>query len=274
MKPRLSPDFDRPPLAETALGLQFDPLPGLRLSHLSAFLHSHDLEPGSVLEKHALGQTIEPIGKEELWIGRPLRLEMSDQPPLRLLALIKRSDGERLVQVENGWLVFNWRAGEDSLPYPRYTEVRREFDSWVERLVAFLGDQGLESPRPNLWEVSYVNVIPQDKLWTTVQDWNNVLPGLFSRPSGVTCGQLQTAGGRWVFQLGSRGRLQIVVEHGRRESPRVEELLLLKLIARGKVDDGAMDSFQHGLALGHESIVNTFVELASERALKHWGYRG
>jgi len=261
------PEFDRPPVAETVLAVQFDPLPTLTTAHLGAFWSQLGEDWREVDETPALGQTSEPMGLAPSWLEAGPGLEIETSAPVRLR--ISRSTRDRMLQVENGWLVYNWRRTSEAQEYARYRTVREEFDAHLARLGEYITASGRGTITPNLWEVAYVNFIPKGALWERVTDWPRILPELL-RAGGDEYAPLQTVGGRWVYALaGGRARLQVIVEHGRAS----EELLVLKLVARGHTSQPTDAALAEGLDLGHEAIVRKFAGITSEEARRYWGYR-
>ncbi len=268
---RSLPTFDRPPLLETVIGVQFNPIAGLTVAHFGAFWKTLAAYWPKVIETAAIGQTFEPTTEEELWSRSGVFLQLFQKPEVRLQLV--SPNGDRMVQLENGWLIHNWRRRPGTEPYPRHDQLRNEFEETRRAFAAFLAAQGLAPMTPNLWEVTYVNEIVQGELWTEVGDWNSIFPALAREPlPGI--GRLQTHAASWAFEIkpGS-ARLAIQVEHARRSLPEPKAVMYLKLIARGPVNDGREADLQHGLDLGHGAIVGAFTACCSEKARKHWGYQ-
>jgi hypothetical protein len=48
---------------------------------------------------------------------------------------------------------------------------------------------------------------------------------------------------------------------------------VLRLSARGIIDESVDGQFEYGLSLGHESIVQAFRDIAGASALQFWGLR-
>ena len=70
-----------------------------------------------------------------------------------------------------------------------------------------------------------------------------------------------------------KGRLHIQMVSGRKKTGKEEEdLLVLKLTARGPIDPQEGPTLSDGLDIGHETIVCAFRDLASDEALDYWGY--
>lgn len=262
------PEFDRPPVAETVLAVQFNPLLSVTAAHLGAFWACLGEEWKDVAEGPALGQISEPIGLEPSWLEGGSLFDIG--PALQVRLRISRNTKDRMLQIENGWLVYNWRRTSEDQEYARYQTVRKEFDGYLERLGAFFSSGGHGTIEPNLWEVAYVNFIPRGTLWERVTDWPRVLPRLLSMDREDEGDSLQTVAGRWVHILaGGRARLHVTVQHGRA----AEEMLVLKLVARGHTSEPTLAALDDGLNLGHEAIVRRFAAISSADALRYWGIR-
>ena len=266
------PEYQRPPVAETVMGVQFRPLPKLQFAHLGAFWSSLGPDWPYVSDVAGLGQTIEPQGVEPSWIEGAAQDMNAESPGARLRAFNSKRD--RLFQVENGWFVYNWRKNTPDAEYARYSTLRIEFDALVERFCQFLSERSLGTIEPNLWEIGYINFVVQGPLWKSARDWPRVLPHLLAQDIGADAEHLQTVNGRWVYVLdGGRGRLQVAVEHGRSTGEPRQELLVVRLTARGMLTGPTLGAAGAGLDLGHESIVRKFTELTSKEAREYWGYK-
>lgn len=257
------PSFTEPRLTEVFLAVQFDPLAKLRTPHLGEFLQAQEGWE-ALPDGQAIGQGYEPLGESPDWI-LPGLMEIGGEVEVRLRA--RRAEADYLLQVENGWLAFNWNKSQDR--YPRYDKLREEFGSAWSRWSDYVAGHRLGELRPSLWEVGYVNVFPRGDLWSTSADWARLLPGLVS--DGVSSGGLlQTLSSRWAIRLGPGwGRLQILLEHALMPGPDQNECLLLRLIARGPVQGDLMA----GLDRGRAAIVRNFPEFLSIEARKQMGFQ-
>src|SRR5438874_10933045 len=59
--------FKRPPVIETVLGVQFDPLPAMTNAHLGLFWELLGAEWPHVTDVMAIEQQFERFGEEQLW---------------------------------------------------------------------------------------------------------------------------------------------------------------------------------------------------------------
>ncbi len=262
------PTFTRPPVAEVVIGLQFDPLPGLRTLHFGGFWSTLDGSWQPLPDGPAVGQTQEPSGTEPLWIPPGFQIEQLEAPGARVRAMTP--DKEGMLQIENSWLVYNWRQKGPSAEYPRFEPIKARFDDLRRLFLSYLQKQKLGTISPNLWEVGYVNFIPRNSVWSEATEWPRLFPALLSGSVPAQTGTLQSFSGRWIFLLPAQGgRLHVSMEHGKGADG---EVLVLKLIARGRIDNKSDAAIDAGFALGHESVVKTFSSIISEELKTSWGY--
>jgi uncharacterized protein (TIGR04255 family) len=268
------PSYDSPPLVETVLGVQFERLSGFKNGHLGAYWKSlpRDQWP-TVADAPSLEPQFERFEPSARW-ARGLHIQLTRDPASRLQ--ITSTDGDRMIQIQNGRLHFNWLAVEGRA-YPRYEKVRDGFDSALNALLAFLSQEEIGDFRPNQWEVTYVNHIAQGTVWNAPDDWSFFRP-LGSAPTilGVAIGE--SFAGEWHFVIpGHRGRLHVQWQHvlatGTQQEQQEEDRLTFT--ARGPVQREAdfVSSVMRGLDIGRETIVRSFSNLMADEANKHWGHK-
>lgn len=271
------PSFKRPPVVETVLGVQFNPLAKMGNRHLGAFWATLDwTEWGTVREVPAISQVEEQFGDRSARFPS-FQVSLQTEAPLRYQ--IRSVAEDRMIQIQNGWFVYNWLAAEGRHEYPRYDELRPSFDSEWDRFASFVAQNSLGPLQPNLWEVTYVNHFAQGSVWEQPIDWAGVLPqllGSFRRDLGMV--RFEDCQGAWRFEIPDRrGRLHIELTPAARtaaEPEELDEILVLKLTARGPiVREDAARSLDAGLNLGHEAIVQTFAAVTSDAAHDYWGPR-
>lgn len=118
-----------------------------------------------------------------------------------------------MLQLQKGRMHLNW-LGEGCDRYPRYSQVRDEFDNVLTQLSIFVDASQLGALVPDQWEVTYVNRIRQG-LWTTPADWDFFRP-LNGMPSINGVIEPESFTGEWHFVIpGHRGRLHIHWQHAR-----------------------------------------------------------
>jgi uncharacterized protein (TIGR04255 family) len=263
------PHFDDPPVIETRLGVQFAPLIGFQTAHFGLLWKECVGVDGWRLtpDLPALPTDTEQFGDKQL---RPRIETEGDFPQVRMR--LQHEDGVRSVQFQPNKLFFFWDRRKG--PGPGHQAAREEFSSILNRVARFTEAHGLPPLKPNLWEVTYTNVIPQGTLWETPADWHKVLPSLFvpggPAPSGYPWA---TFSGDWLFEIPDRrGRVKVRAQKSV-ANPGKGIVLLLIVTARGEIGGTGVSDWPSGLVLGHKSAVSVFCDLTSSEAKKLWRHR-
>jgi uncharacterized protein (TIGR04255 family) len=268
------PNYANPPVVETVLGVQFDRLAGFTNAHLGAFWKTLDsTEWPEVADAPPLQPQFERFTDAAKW-ARGLHFQLTPIPPGRMQ--IKNRAGDRMIQVQNGRLHFNWLGDPDS-SYPRYETVRSGFVESLERFTRFVGEANVGRFQPNQWEVTYINQIPRGTIWSTPADWTFFEP-LRGVPTIEEVVKGEDFTGEWHFVMpNQRGRLHIEWQHVLRAVPDEpeHEMIQLTLTARGPLEAATGDSQRifDGLDLGRETIVRTFAKLMTREANRQWGLK-
>jgi uncharacterized protein (TIGR04255 family) len=268
------PDYDNPPVVETVLGVQFERLLRFKNAHLGAFWKTLDADEWPVVQDAPpLAPQFERFEKPAPW-AKGVQLQLTQDPANRLQ--IKNKDGDRMIQLQNNRLHFNW-IGESGGRYPRYERVRDGLEWALRKFVEFVEQEHVGDFRPNQWEVTYVNHIPQGSVWNTPTDWS-----FFKPLAGVSTVdnllQGESFGGEWHFVIPrQKGRLHVQWHHGLKSAPEKSENEIVRLMftARGPIEEGGdkLQTITDALNLGRRTIVSSFKELMSDDANKHWGLK-
>ena len=268
------PSFDRAPVVETVLGVQFDLLQPLTNAHLGVFWKGLGAAWADVSDAPSLDPVFERFGAESAWGRSGFQFKFTQDPACRLR--IRNAAQDRMIQIQNGRLHYNWLKQRDGV-YPRYEEtIRPEFDRMLGTLRSFLDSESLGELRPNQWEITYVNHIPRGTVWNEPADWMELFAALTGPTAGPQTVRLESFGGHWHYEIPpQRGRLHVELQHGRPSERDNPEHLVMKLTARGPVDTDGRNglSLEEGLDLGHEAIVLAFKELTSPSAHRYWKIR-
>lgn len=264
--------YDRAPIVETVLGVQFDRLRGFCNGHLGAFWKTLDArEWPSATDAPPLPPQFERFIREVQWV-KGLQIHFSQDPSSRLQ--IRNRDNDRMIQVQRDRLHFNW-LGQTGADYPRYEKVREEFASVLRRFMEFVRAEGLGPFCANQWEVTYLNHIPKGTIWNTPRDWGFFSP-LGAVPSIPGLVEGESFAGEWHFVIPeNRGRLHIKWEHGIKSETEPNEVVVLTFTARGPLENAIDDAnlILEGLDLGRKTIVESFARLMNEDANEYWGLK-
>jgi len=268
------PSFDRPPIAEMVLAIQFPALPKLSTAWLGAFATQLGATYPVLVDVPAVGPISEPGFDDALGFEIQPLMRVATRMPTRFQARTKA--GDRMVQVENGWVVLNWMRRSALDEYPRYRTLRPELEAIAKKLFDFVKASGSEGPAPNLWEVTYSNEIGVSALGSVAAEVEARLPGIVPLGVRVTAGRLRGVASSLTFEVDpGPAALTISVQEAKRIDrvhPRSEGTFgLVQFVARGRVATNDLHGALQGLDLGHAAIVKAFASLSSESARQEWG---
>ena len=269
-RPEDLPEFRDPPLVETALSLQFQPLQGFSLVHVGLLWHKFR-HTFPVIEEHA---PLSAIG-ETFGVPSPRQVEVTieGEPPLPRVWFLNESETE-LIQIQADRLTHNWRkTGKISTPYPRYERIRTSFRHELWEFQEFLTDEKLGKVAINQCEITYVNHIEPCEAWHEHGEIEGVLRAWTAQEHDflpeLEGGSIQQ---RFVIRSGSGGplgRLHASLTPAWEAEGR-SPILVLTLTARGSPlgqgIDGAFDFFD----LGREWIVKGFSDLTTTDMHRVW----
>lgn len=267
------PHFDGPPVVETALSVQFAGIRGFGNAHLGLFWARHQSTFPILSDADPIEAQRELFGAERNQPPRPPRVRLGVDPAARLQ--MTTADQSRMVQVQNGRLVHNWRRTGDG-GYPRWAAVKPDLIGYWKDFQAFIAGSNLPAAVPNQWEVIYVNHLLKGRDWASPADWADLVPGILGRSERLVGGNLEALAANWHMGLdGDGGRLHIELFHALGVSnsvPEAEpmELLSLQLTARGPIAGEGVEAIDAGLELGHVAIVQNFAAITGDAAHERW----
>ena len=257
------PAYDRPPVVEVALAVQFEEDIGYRLVDLAEIARVWSDELPQVEERHPLPpMTIRPEGpnvalKVSEEIGTPLMWLQSEQ-------------GDQLLQLQQDRLTVNWRQLPPSTPYPRYASIRQFFiDTW-QQLTGLLKHLELAAPEPSICEVLYLNQLDAHNGWQSVEDMSTLIAPWAGSVSDDFLPRADQVGFFTKFKLpDERGWLVIDSRPGQlRDNVGVQ---FLRLVSRGIADPPNLEGALDFMDLAHEWIVRGFTSITTVEAHAIWG---
>jgi uncharacterized protein (TIGR04255 family) len=266
-EPRFS--LSRPPLVEVVVGVQFNSLARLGAGRLGAFWREIADEWPVVDDAPALPPQFEQFGDENALPFFPdLRFHLVPKPELRLQA--RNNAGDRMVQIQNGRLHYNWlKQGEAG--YPSYEKVKQGFDSVTARFAEFVQREGLGKFEPNQWELTYIDHIPKGTLWESADDWPHIFRSWNVAPVSTPVIAMEALEAEWHYEIVPQvGRVHLRIARGKTAGK--EDVLVINTTARGPVgvSDGE-PTVDRGLEHGHRAVRTAFEMLTSDAAQQYWG---
>lgn len=261
------PEFDNPPVVETVLSVQFDPIPNLRTAHLGLLWDSFRNAYPNTEEKLPLDPAIEQFPDVPATISG-VNIQTGDAAPVPRLWFVSPSAHE-LIQIQNGRFIRNWRKQGGGDQYPRYErKIRPNFDRDFQRFLDFLVASGLGQPRVTQCEVTYVNHVIAGEGWESFTEAEKVF-AFWRQPVAVPPGLAEDFRVHARFPIpgpdGSPvGRLHADVMPAVRVADQ-RKMFVFQLTARGMEGEGT-DFFDRGRAW----IVKAFKALTTPHMHEIW----
>jgi uncharacterized protein (TIGR04255 family) len=265
------PEFDRPPVSEIAMGVQFAPIANFTSAHYGWFWKQYlDQSWAKAQDVPRLPPQFEKFGENATAPSpMPFFFQSSHQPDRILLI---SEDDDRILQLQGDRFHYNWRKRQRE--YPSFDKIFDEFRVYLEKFEVFLVESGLTKPLFNQWELTYFNAIGRGDLWNEPSDWTKIFPGLFTTIDSSSLGLIFAPPMSTLkFEIPQRrGNLYVIGNHLRLEDG--QEALGVNFAARGPLiaEDKGWD-VATSMNIGHAALVRTFRELASPDARAYWGER-
>ncbi|MBW8000440.1 MAG: TIGR04255 family protein [Planctomycetes bacterium] len=265
---RTLPDYDKPPVNEVVLGVQFGTLANFSAIHSGLFWQKikGDYPKNSVHPQIApSAETFEGPVMAELGV----KTVISSTPPSPRYWFLDDSENQ-LIQLQSNRFLHNWRKMTGEEDYPHYSNILPEFKKQWLVFLDFIKTEELGDINLNLWEVTYVNNLYQGEAWNDLGDLykvfpflsNNALPEHLKSPEKIRL----TLAYAYPDKL---ARLYVELATAYRRSDGTP-LIQLKLTARGQLASNDNENLYKCLDFGRETIVKNFTDLTSLEAHKLW----
>lgn len=245
-EPRVS--YERPPVTETSLGIQFSPVPGWDVHFFGLFGERVKLE-------YPLFESAAPV-----ILDPQSPVFLSRVPKIRgLYTSEARTD---LVQIQDDFFFVNWRKTAESTGYPGYPAARARFINQWSTFRGFLASFGIESPAIRRYQVTYVNHSEQNEIppGDLLTNWK---PPAGSEPGGFS---LST-----TYRLANREvDVTIAMQPAVRTVDNVSITQTTITTSRNLPDGVARLDPAIELDELHRALIETFQSITSPAAKTHW----
>lgn len=266
------PAFERPPVTEALLSIQFAPLTALQSAHMGLLWNDIRGEYPRISEQPPLSSVFETFGGPPPQ-AQQFRIETFLSPPMPRF-WFEAVEGEHLLQVQQDRIIHNWRKRDESQNYPRYDEVRRRLETEIGWVSSFLQREQLGIFVPNQCEVTYTNVISTPDDINPHQHLEQVTTLWTAWHGGPGLGQLEnaTVQARFVLRAGDElvGRIYANLAPTFLLSD-LRPVLHLEITARGRPVAGTIAAAFEFLDMAHEAAVRTFDAVTTPMMHKIWG---
>ena len=263
------PDFERPPVVETVLSVQFQPLSQMKAAHFGLFWNQVRDRYPKTEERSALDPVVEKF-PEPVRRRLGVQFPILEAPPLPRFWFVHQNDNE-LLQIQADRFIRNWRKTGDGDAYPRYEKVKAWFEQDFEEFRSFVSREKLGAVEVRQCEVTYVNHIVAGDGWSSHEDLDKIMT-MWKHPDGPFPGRAEDAAFHVRFPIRDAegqpvGRLHVDVQAaiGNEDN---KPMFVLNLTARGML--GSSTEF---FDLGREWIVRSFAEMTTAEMHKVWRRR-
>ncbi|VAV84796.1 hypothetical protein MNBD_DELTA01-1881 [hydrothermal vent metagenome] len=267
MKNKQFPNFKNPPVTETVLGVQFDPIEKLS-APLYGLYYSKIRNEYSNFEVHPpLFQTVERFDEQHGVAPPTINLEMRETLDERCWFL--ENEGNRLLQVQKDRFIQNWRKAKKDDEYPRYESLKPIFKKEWLRFCDFLNEEKLPAPEVNQCEVTYINHLEIGKGWQSFGEVDKITK-FWSKGSGEFLPVAERVTINLRYQMPEKlGRLHITLKPVIRTID-MKELFQVELTARGAPSSSSVEDILKWLDLGREWVVKGFSDFTTNELHKIW----
>jgi uncharacterized protein (TIGR04255 family) len=274
IRPKDLPDFERPPVTEVVLSIQFATLEKLKSFHIGLLWNRFRAEYPDVSEQATISAVFEAFGAPSPQLGPAVQFEQFLSAPMPRYWFEKRGTPD-LLQVQQDRIIHNWRKHEEEAIYPRYEALRDHFKKEVSQFAEFLDSEKIGELRPNQCEVTYTNVIrlpgtegPHAHLEEITSLWRGQLN------EGLDA-QLENASAQLGFKLleGERpiGRVYVSFQPGVLMVDPSTEIIKLDITARGRPKEDTIESAFDFFDFGRTAVVRTFAAVTTPSMHSAWG---
>lgn len=263
-----TPDYERPPVVETYLGVQFTPLAQFSIPHFGLYWTKiRENYPGFQVQS-PLRPMIEQFGAGQ-FVQPKLGVELVSVPDIRCWFIDK--SGTMLTQVQRGRFIHNWRKLKPEDVYVHYDRIKPSFSEQWKTFCEFLDETALGKPEVNQCEMTYVNHIELGQGWKSYGQLNKVVASWSGTSSGnfLPVPESVNISARYVLP-DKKGRLHIEMQPAIRQQD-AKEVLQLNLTARGKPESSNLENILEWFDLGHEWIVRGFTDFTAKEMHNFWG---
>lgn len=267
------PKFDRPPVSEVAMSVQFDPLSALAPIHLGRWWRDERRVRYPITEERP---PLEPT-QEVFSSPQPVpafNFRISGGPPTPAVWFLTE-DRTELLQIQRDRFTRNWAKRSGDEKYPSYDELWSAFEHDFTEFIQFLEEENIGSPSLLQCELTYVNPIKAGLNWKKHSELGNVLAlwsgqtteGFLPEPEDIQVALRYTIpdpDGQ------PAGRLYVKVEPV--PSPdSTPPTIVMTLSARGRPFGQGLQGAKAFLDCGHEWIVRGFTTLTTAPMHTEWG---
>ncbi len=251
------PKYDNPPVIETVLGVEFEPLYLWQIPHFGLFWNEVREDYQNFSVQSPLPQQVERFGEER----NTFVINLTPQPQPRCWFF--DSTNSWLLQIQNSRFISNWKQNHSS--YPTYGGFYERLAKEWGKFNDFLSSENLGKPKLLQCEVSYINHIEIednfDNLGEIFPAWAGLKEDSFlPKPEAIVINTV------YVIPENS-GRLYIEMQPVIRQT---DLKAALQLSVTAKVKTASNEELKESLDLAHKWVIKSFTDFTSDKIHKVW----
>lgn len=260
------PEYARPPVVEVSVGIQFSGL-GHYTSLIASDFYDRIKRNYPTVEEHSpLDAAFETFGIRAA--DEAVKFELIATPPQPRFFFISQ-DGSELIQFQKDRLHYNWRKSGGAGEYPRYPNVRANFEKAFNTLSDWVARHNLGSVNVTQCEIVYVNQIPLINSSSEQCGLSQIFPWFDGLPGRTEDGNFQFRQRLVDEQKRATARLTCGLQYGTDQLGQREARLMLLVRGRSNEEDG--EDYLTFFDEGRKVIVHTFTNITTAHAHEMWG---
>lgn len=259
------PKFNKPPVIETILGVDFDPISDFQAPYYGLFLLEVKDTYKNFVELPPIDSQVERFEGDSVPIAS---FRFGYRPDIRCLFLDKTEKWR--LQVQNNKFLSNWAKSLTTSKYPNYELTSNKFKTNWNKFLTFLKKNNLNTPVVQQCEVSYLNHIEFGNIrnlseifpfWNQQSKSNDFLP------------EAEATSARMIYRIpNNRGRLRVDITPNIRHIDS-KKIISLSLTAKVFPKSSGIKDVVEAMNIGHEWVVRGFTDLTSDKMHKIWERR-
>lgn len=262
-----TPKFNKPPVVETVIGVQFPEIDGFSAVHFGLYWRAIRDRFKNFEDKPRLPPVVEQFPRN-IVLPYP-RVELSEGAGPDRMWYTAQTESE-LIQLQPDRFLFNWRQQGAATRYPSYDANKKKFLDEFKNFQKFCEENQLKEPSPNLCEVTYINHLVPQQGESSVQLFGKVFSGLRWEACDDWLPEPESATFNRVFRIERNrqavGRLyaEAAIALKRREK-KEQEFVLFRVTGRVMHPFSPNGNLVDSLQLAHDWVVKGFASMTDRR---------
>jgi uncharacterized protein (TIGR04255 family) len=239
--------FEKPPINEVSIGMQFAPLPNLRSEHIGLFWNRL--------------RTAFPNSQQNIPLGVLAQVPSEIFPMPRFWFIAK--DDATLIQVHRNAFLFNWRLRAEE--YPRFERVFEAFRQHRSTFIQFLKeDLNTTKIEQAKYQLNYVNLFEDAPYWSGPEDTPKIVPSFAFPNPGLKSVKPKDFNSTTTYQVEDDLLLSVATRNGLNNTTG-RMALVLELEASGTHPRFEAEKANEWYQRAHTAISESFVALTDRQ---------